>query len=65
MNPRPVVGRSKEAMTGEGGEAEVRSSGFRLRLIWAQFPDLQCASYINSGQVHVFLCNMGLRLSLN
>jgi len=53
LSPRPVVGRSKEAMTGVGVKAEVRSSGFGFRLIWAKFPDLQCPSCIDTGQVHV------------
>ena len=53
LSPRPVVGTSKEAMTGVEVKAEVRSSGFRFRLIWAKFPDLQCPSCIDTGQVHV------------
>ena len=63
LSPRPV-GRSKEAMTGVGVKAEVGSSGFTFRLIWAKFPDLRCVSYIDTGQVHVFLWKMGLRQPL-
>lgn len=51
MSPRPVVGRSKEAMPGEEGEAEVRSSGFRLGLIWAQFPDRSVPATLTVGKI--------------
>lgn len=45
MKPGPVVGRAKEAITGETGGSE-ESRGFNVRLVWAPLPDLQCASCV-------------------